>query len=62
MLDAFIIEEIRRRERDEEERCRDGDRPWLEIPIAPDGPLQKPAEEEGERSERGVIVIDFCLS
>ena len=58
MLDAFVIEEIKRRER---ERGRD-DRPVVELPLP--GP-QAPADEgsqnsgEGEPPDRGVVIIDY---
>ena len=55
MLDAFVIEEIRRRER---ERGRD-DRPGIQIPV----PLPvDPAEEEKPPEDApsgGVIIIDY---
>lgn len=58
MLDAFIIDEMRRREREEAERRIDEERPMLEIPV-PEIPLQKPHEDEDESPQRGVIVIDL---
>lgn len=58
MLDAFIIEEMRRKEREEAERRIERERPMLEIPV-PELPLQKPLEEEDESPQRGVIVIDL---
>ena len=65
MLDAFIIEEIKRRERTRREEL---DRPVVELPI--------PRPDEDERSERkgdtepsgggkpsrGVVVIDLYPS
>lgn len=57
MLDAFIIEEIKRRER-EEERRRDDERPRVEIPIAPERPVV-PAGEE--KRDRGVVIIDYSV-
>ncbi|MEN9800100.1 MAG: hypothetical protein RL653_3797 [Pseudomonadota bacterium] len=61
MLDAFIIEEIKRRERTRREEL---ERPVVELPI--------PRPEDGERSERkgetdpkpsrGVVVIDLYPS
>jgi hypothetical protein len=57
MLDAFIIEEIKRRERHREER----ERPVLEIPLP--GPENRPRRrsdaEDDEKPPRGVIVIDL---
>lgn len=50
MLDAWIIEEIERREREPE-------RPFLELPLydEPPPPETKPEDE----SNRGVIIIDL---
>ncbi len=54
MLDAYVIEEIRRRER---ERGRD-DRPAVELPVPP-----PPASDDGEGGQRppdrGVVIIDY---
>jgi hypothetical protein len=52
MLDAYVIEEIKRRE-----RHRD-DRPAVQIPVPP------PSEQERDRAERdrgdrGVVIIDY---
>lgn len=54
MLDAFIIEEIRRKRREEKERV---ERPsvQLPLPIFPDVP---PHSEE-EKPSRGVVIIDM---
>jgi len=51
MLDAFIIEQIRRRE----EQQRRDDRPFLELPL-PQPELNRPREEETEAKR--VIIID----
>ena len=57
MLDAFVIEEIKRRER---ERSRD-DRPVVELPL----PRPLPSDEgsqnggEGDSTDRGVVIIDY---
>ena len=60
MLDAFIIEELKRRER--EQRERESQRPQLEIP-APGGPLDDRERHRSERTDekikRGVVVIDL---
>jgi len=57
MLDAFVIEEIQRRER---ERGRD-DRPGVQIPLpvpVPEPPA--PGEKHPESPpEGGVIIIDY---
>ena len=55
MLDAFVIEEIRRRER---ERGRD-DRPGIQIPL----PVSEVPADDGKTPETppsgGVIIIDY---
>jgi hypothetical protein len=64
MLDAFIIEELRRREEAEE---RKSERPRLELPLYdPSGyghePASKPArddDDEAPKSDRGVIIIEY---
>lgn len=59
MLDAFIIEELRRRE--QEERNRSEQRPVLELPLE-DRSQPRPSRREvddAEKVERGVIVIDI---
>jgi hypothetical protein len=55
MLDAYVIEEIKRRER---ERERD-DRPVVELPVPqpPRRPDRAPEPEPG--SDRGVVIIDY---
>lgn len=58
MLDAFIIEEIKRRERDEERR-RNDERPRLEIPLAPEPEPVRPRGED--KPERGVVIIDYSV-
>ena len=55
MLDAYIIEQIRRRE---EESRRIFERPALRIPLEPiESDLEEESEEEAEKSR--VIVIDL---
>lgn len=60
MIDAFIIDELNRREREEEQR-RDDQRPYLELPLPAPGPEELwPAENEEDRTpERGVMIIDL---
>ncbi|WP_041448283.1 hypothetical protein [Anaeromyxobacter sp. Fw109-5] len=64
MLDAYVIEEIKRRER---EQSRD-DRPVLELPIPQ--PVRRPGGDErserdddhddrDDRKDRGVVIIDL---
>ncbi len=61
MLDPWIIEEIRRRE-EQEERARREQRPVVEIsydlPVLV--PTGKPAKEE-KGEERGVVIVDFSI-
>ncbi len=55
MLDAYVIEEIKRRER---ERSRD-DRPVIELPLPPPGPSRPPEGGGDDPGERGVVIIDY---
>ncbi len=55
MLDAFIIEEIKRRE--EEYRRRESERPRVDLPDEP--PPSRPSRQgEEESPPRGVIIIE----
>ena len=58
MLDGFIIEELRRREEAERRRNR---RPQIELPLPSRGPQRRdqPSRDDGEKPQRGVIVIDL---
>jgi hypothetical protein len=61
MLDAFIIEEIKRRER---EQSRD-DRPVVELPVpAPprddDRRDDRDDRDKRDRPDRGVVIIDYA--
>ena len=60
MLDAFIIEEIKRRERVRQEERR----PQVEIPApVPDERPPRKSDTEGEnRPQRSVVIIDFSRS
>jgi hypothetical protein len=60
MLDAFIIEEIRRREQ-EAERQREQQRPRQELPIQRD-PAWRREQDDEESSDRGVVIIDYSIS
>ena len=57
MLDAYIIDRIRReRERQERETGR--------VPLrieVPEPPPPEPAVERGRREERGTVVIDYTV-
>jgi hypothetical protein len=59
VLDAFIIEEIKKREQE-----RDGERPRLELPL-PDPETHRQNErrerDDAERPERGVVIIDYSI-
>lgn len=62
MLDAFIIEELKRRERESQ---RDADRPQPEKP-APGQGERGPARQgdhpgDDEKPSRGVVIIDYAL-
>ncbi len=55
MLDAYVIEEIRRRER---EKTRD-DRPSIELPV-PMGPTRVPEDRPPkDHDDGGVVIIDY---
>jgi hypothetical protein len=55
MLDAFVIEEIRRRERERD------DRPAIQIPLppSPDPAAEDKPDDGSGGSDRGVIIIDY---
>jgi hypothetical protein len=58
MLDAYVIEEIKRRER---EKGRD-DRPVVELPLPPTVPERAPDLDDGDGDgdrDRGVVIIDY---
>lgn len=59
MLDAFIIEEIKRREKAGEDR----DRPQVDVPLPNSGEIpDRRSETEIDRPpHRGVIVIDLAV-
>ncbi len=58
MLDAFIIEEIKRRDR---ERSRD-DRPVVELPVPQPAPNREPRRDDDDDGNRGVVIIDYAAS
>jgi len=55
MLDAYVIEEIKRRER---ERSRD-DRPAVELPLPPPAPPPAERPDDDRKDDRGVVIIDY---
>ena len=60
MLDAFIIEEIKRRERARDERDRE--RPVIELPLPPpEKPPRRRSDEEDDKPPRGVVIIDLSV-
>lgn len=58
MLDAFIIEELKRRERED----HDVQRPVLELPVDQRRPPRDGDDRDGESEEdarkRGIVIID----
>ena len=54
MLPPFIIEQIRKRE---EEEQRQYEQPQLELPLTPAIPKRK--DREDEEGKRGVIILDI---
>jgi len=56
MLDAFIIEEIRRREQEQ-----DNQRPRLDIPLPEPRPQRQNDRADDEEPQRGVIIIDYSV-
>jgi hypothetical protein len=56
MLDAYVIEEIKRRERDRGVE----DRPVVELPVPqPPPPGRPPDRDEDAPGDRGVVIIDY---
>ena len=56
MLDAYIIDQIRRRE---EERRRISERPALELPLPEPPPPSYRDEIEAESEPKRVVIIDL---
>ncbi|HWE25697.1 MAG TPA: hypothetical protein VG496_17295 [Myxococcales bacterium] len=58
MLDAFIIEEIRRREQE-----RESHRPRPQLPVPePSRPAQQNEQhDEDDVPQRGVVIIDYTI-
>ncbi len=54
MLDAYVIEEIKRREH----RPGRDERPVAEVPVPPP-PDQRPVDPGPEKPARGVVIIDL---
>jgi len=56
MLDAYVIEEIKRRERDRGNE----ERPAVELPVPhlPDRPPER-RQDDDHPGDRGVVIIDY---
>jgi hypothetical protein len=59
MLDAFIIEEIKRRER----LRQDDERPVVELPLPmpEERPKRRSETDDEDRPARGVVIIDLAI-
>ena len=55
MLDAYVIDEIKRRDR---ERNLD-DRPAVELPVPPAPPPSQGSDPADRKDDRGVVIIDY---
>jgi hypothetical protein len=57
MLDAYVIEEIKRRERGSGRE----DRPVVELPLPPPSAPPSPGtpDDERKKDDRGVVIIDY---
>ena len=56
MLDAYVIEEIKRRERDK----RVDERPVIELPLPAPSPSKAPdRHDDDEGGDHGVVIIDY---
>jgi hypothetical protein len=55
MLDAFIIEEIKRRERGQDRE----ERPVLELPVPPPPPAAPGEDVDRPEKPDGVVIIDY---
>jgi hypothetical protein len=58
VLDAYIIEEIKKQEEERRRRDESG-RPRLRIEIPDEAPEHEPDDEEEEEAPRGPIRIDL---
>ncbi len=55
MLDAYVIDEIKRRDRD---KSLD-ERPVIELPLPSPSPGRAPDHHEDEEKDHGVVIIDY---
>ena len=58
MLPPFIIEQIRQREQQERDR-REVNQPRLELPLERLPPVRRPAPDDEDEPNRGVILLDL---
>jgi hypothetical protein len=61
VLDAFIIEELKRRERRQESEPA---RPQPSLPVpspAPEEADEQPRQSDDDKPERGVVIIDYSV-
>lgn len=56
MLDAYVIDEIKRRERDRERDVR----PTAELPVPSPPPAPPEKDPDGGEKDRGVVIIDLA--
>lgn len=56
MLDAYVIEEIKRRDRERDREVR----PTAELPIPALPPSPPANESDSDDPDRGVIIIDYA--
>jgi hypothetical protein len=57
LLDAFIIEELKRKER---EREVERPRPAVPVPL-PEDSDDAPRQSEDDKPQRGVVIIDYSV-
>ncbi len=58
MLEAFISEELKRREREDQ---RDADRPQPEKPTPGREEREPLRQSDDEKPQRGVVIIDYSV-
>ncbi len=57
MLDAYVIEEIKRRDRERDRST--GERPVVELPVPPAPERTPERRDDGGSGDRGVVIIDY---
>lgn len=58
MLPPFIIDQIRRREEDEQRRKVE-EQPRLELPLDAYPPRPEPKPEDDDQPKRGIVILDL---